>query len=134
MNGEEETVVRRIIGTLAVVVLGVFLIGGLSFAAERAKNGEKKLISGEVISVWNYLVRDQHGEEHRGSSVRLAEKGLPIGILDDESGEIYVAVVAGPGSAVQKLVPYMGMKVNAQGPVYHKAGVTLIEIQVVAEQ
>ena len=54
--------------------------------------------------------------------------------VDDESGVIYVAVVDGPGSAVQKLVPYMGMKANAQGPVYRKAGVTLIEIQVVAEQ
>jgi hypothetical protein len=134
MNGKEETVLRRIIGTLAVVVLSVFLVGGVSFAVQVAENGETKLISGEVVSVWNYLVRDQHGEEYRGSGVRLAEKGLPIGILDDESGEIYIAVVHGPGSAVRKLVPYMGMKVNAQGPVYHKAGVNLIEIQVVAEQ
>ena len=125
---------RRIIGTLAVVVLGLFLVGGLSYAAEVAKNGEKKLISGEVVSVWNYLARDQHGEEQRGFSVRLAEKGLPIGILDDESGEIYIAVVDGPVSAVRKLVPFMGMKVNAQGPVYRKAGVNLIEIQVVAER
>ena len=125
---------RRNIGALGVVVFSVFLIAGVSLAARDAKNGEKKLISGEVVSVWNYLARDQHGEEQRGFSVRLAEKGLPIGILDDESGEIFIAVVDGPGSAVRKLVPFMGMRVNAQGPVYHKAGVHLIEIQVVAEQ
>ena len=120
--------------TIAVVValLLVVGIGGQLVAKDPAT---VELISGEVISLTDYLINGHHGEEHVGSGAYHSEKrGLPIAILDEENDQIYVAVYRGPASANAKLVPLMGMMVNAQGPVYREKGVTLIEIQIVAEQ
>jgi hypothetical protein len=94
-----------------------------------------ELISGEVISLSNYLMRGLTGEENAVSGVfQSEERGLPVAILDQENGELYIAVGKNATSPNPKLLPLMGKMVNAQGPVYRRHGVQLIEIQIVAEQ
>jgi len=95
----------------------------------------KRLVSGEVVSLYAYLTQGLHGPEHRDAGVFQVEKrGLPVAIVEDGSGEIYVAVAKGATSAAAKLAPLMGMEVNVQGPVFEKNGIKMIEIEVVAEQ
>jgi hypothetical protein len=95
----------------------------------------KRLVSGEVVSLYAYLAQGLRGVENRDASVfQIEQRGLPVAIVEDGTNEIYVAVYKGPTSAAAKLAPYMGLEVNVQGPVFEKSGLKLIEIQVVAEQ
>lgn len=122
-----------------LVSLSLFLLvaasAALLGAADPPQQGAVRLVSGEVISVAAYLTKGLHGEENREAGIFQVEtRGLPVGILDEESGEIYVAMLKGSQSAATKLAPLMGKVVNAQGPVYSHGGLHLIEIQIVAEQ
>ena len=125
---------KRVIIPVAVVALAAALIAGAAVAAG-SDGVEKKLISGEVVCLTAYMMKDLHGEEGHDAGVFQVEKlGLPLAIVEEKTGDVYVAVWKGPRSAKDKLLPLMSMKVNAQGPVYERGGVKLIEIQVVAEQ
>ena len=109
------------------------VIAGSTFYAHAAK-GQTRLVSGEVISLCNYLVNDQTGEEGRDAGQFLVgQRQLPVAILDAETDELYIAIWKGSKSANEKLAPHIGTKVNAQGKTYKKHGVNLIEISVVAE-
>jgi hypothetical protein len=95
----------------------------------------KRLVSGEVVSLYAYLAQGLRGVENRDAGVfQIQQRGLPVAIVEDSTGDIYVAVYKGPTSAAAKLAPLMGAKVNAQGPVYEKNGLKVLEIQIVAEQ
>ena len=118
----------------AVALTATLLALTLGLAAADAP-ASKRLVSGEVVSLYAYLAQGLHGAENRDAGVFQVEKrGLPLAIVEDGTGDLYVAVYKGPTSAVAKLAPFMGVKINAQGPVYEKGGLKLIEIQVVAEQ
>lgn len=113
----------------------VAIVGGFTVAEAKQDAPEARIISGEVISLCNYLVRGQQGEEGREAGVFLAEKkGLPIAILEDDTEKIYIAIWKGFQPATAKLVPLMGKKVNAKGFVYSHGGTNLIELQIVSEQ
>ena len=94
-----------------------------------------QLISGEVISLANYMAKGQRGPEAVEVGVfQVEQRDLPIAILDDESGQIYFPVGKNMTSPNAKLLPLMGMMVNAQGPVFRRHGVNMIELNIVAEQ
>ncbi len=94
-----------------------------------------ELVSGEVISLSNYMMKGLTGEENLGSSLfHSDDHGLPVAILDRENGQLFIAVGKRATSPNPKLLPLMGKMVNAQGPVYRSHGVQLIELQIVAEQ
>ena len=116
----------------AALVIGLMaLAAGLGAADAPAK----RLVSGEVVSLYAYLGQGLRGPDHRDVGVFQVEKrGLPIAIVEDGTGQVYVAVGKGPVSAAAKLVPLMGAEVNVQGPVFEKGGVKIIEIEVVSEQ
>jgi hypothetical protein len=120
---------------VAVVAVAVALLALTLGLGASDSVPAKRLVSGEVVSLYAYLAQGLHGAENRDAGVfQVEQRGLPIAIVEDGTGEIYVAVYKGPTSAVAKLAPYMGVEVNAQGPVFEKGGIKLIEIQVVAEQ
>lgn len=96
-------------------------------------DAEPELISGEVISLCNYLAKGHHGDSHTDESQFLVEsRGLPVAILGQD-GAIYVAILKGFKSANEKLAPLIGKNVNALGVVRRHPGANLIEIQIVSE-
>jgi hypothetical protein len=131
-TGPQEDTMKTVSVT-AVVLLVALLAAAAGLDAADAP--AKRMVSGEVVSLYAYLARGAHGVQEREAGVFQVEKrGLPIAIVEDGTGDIYVAVAKGPASAVAKLAPMMGMEVNVQGPVWEKKGLKLIEIEVVSEQ
>jgi hypothetical protein len=125
-----RTVERRAFLFAAAVLASLFL--AIVVGAQSA--GEQRLLSGEVVSLAGCLMKGHMGSEKADvGQFDTAERGLPIGILDTETDQLYIAVYRG-GNAAPKLAELMGKKVNAQGATYFRHGVHLIDIQVVAEQ
>ena len=124
---------KRALWSAAAITAALLLLTLDSGAADSSQM--KRLVSGEVVSLYAYLAQGVQGPEHHDVGVFQVEtRGLPIALLEDGTGTLWVAVYKGPTSAAAKLLPLMGRKVNAQGPVWSQGGVNLIEIQVVAEQ
>lgn len=102
-------------------------------AYEPQPEAEPEILTGEVISLCNYLAKGHLGEEHAEEGRFLVEKKqLPVAILG-EDGEVYVAILKGFQPANEKLAPLLGKKVNARGVVRRHPGANLIEIQIVSE-
>lgn len=122
---------NRILTALGAISIVLLILVPASPSVDAA-DARPELVSGEVISLWNFMARGQHGDTDTAFSTRLVEKGLPIAILTDD-GEIYIAVADGGDSIVRKMAPMMGTQVNAQGTVHRSHGINLIEIKMVAE-
>lgn len=96
-------------------------------------DAEPEILTGEVISLCNYLAKGHRGEAYAEEGRFLVEKKqLPVGILG-EDGQIYVAIMKGFQSANEKLAPLLGKQVNARGVVRRHPGANLIEVQIVSE-
>lgn len=116
------------------MILALFGAAAAYTVSAGTKEAPVKTVTGEVVSLCNYLVNDARGPEAAPAGQFLVEKkGLPVAILDDQTGTLYIAILKLNNRANEKLGPLMGKIVNARGPVYEKNGVHLIEIQIVSE-
>jgi hypothetical protein len=123
---------RLLLVPVWILTISLLIWVGASDAAD-VNSPEPEIVSGEVISLCNYLAKGHRGEENAEEGRFLVEKkGLPVAILA-EDGEIYIAILKGFNRANDKLAPLLGKKVNARGPVYRHPGANLIEVQIVSE-
>ena len=105
-------------------------------AQQRAK---KTMIVGEVIDVVDYTMKGWHGAEHAESGRYHAENGFPVAILEEETGEIYIAThkKSAPAAVMELanglLIPFMGQKVVIQGHAYKADGINLVEVAIIGE-
>ena len=121
---------------LGLVLVGLVLAGCASLLL--AQRPQRSTVTGEVIEIASFVVKDAHGEEHAEAGKFRAGEGFPVGILT-EDGDVYIAVYrsSAPASplktANETLAELMGKAVVAQGKLFERAGIKVIEIAVVAE-
>lgn len=125
--------------TLALVVAAMVFGGTAYVAVGGTPKAEDGMIVGVVIDIVDYGMHGRIGEEHVESGTYRAEHGFPIGILEDETGKVYVAVyrlpvpAAGLQTANKVLVPFMGKKIVAQGLIYRAQGVNVVRLALAKE-
>ncbi len=124
----------------ATAVMAVCIFAYVSAASGTAVvEPEDGLVVGEVIDIGNYAMKGLRGEENAAAGRYRSDLGFPIGILEDETGRVYIALyrLPVPAAGVQTgntiLSPYMGKKVAAQGTKYHADGVNVLRISLVTE-
>ena len=116
------------------LILTALLVAVPLFAAE----GKKATVTGEVIDIAGYAMKDSRGDEGRAAGQFHAEGGFPLGILT-EDGKVYVAVYKNPApastleAANDVLHDLLGKDVVARGTLYEAAGVSVLQISVIAE-
>ena len=119
----------------------ILMVGAVTYvtAASASTRGEKGAVIGEVIDIGNYAIKGLLGEDPAEAGRYRSDLGFPIGILEDGTGRVYVALyklpvpAAGLQTGNTVLSPLMGRKVVAQGTKYHTAGVDVLQISLVAE-
>ena len=125
---------KAIIALTVATAVATTTIGVVS-AQDKA---EKKLIIGDVIEMSTYAMKDSE-EDLSGAIKSRLEQGFPAAILEDETGDVYVAVYKNPApaSALERgnehLIEYVGKKVVANGLVYERNGVKVIRMSLVSE-
>ncbi len=116
----------------------VLTAGAWVFAQDAAPKGEKGIIVGDIIEIGTYAMQGNTPELVAAHKARI-EEGFPVGILEDETGEIWVAVYRNnaPAShlelANKHLAEYVGKKVTVQGLKYKAKGVSVIRVSVISE-
>lgn len=117
---------------MAVVILTVLLMPGL--AASQGKKSSEVTIIGEVVETQCYvtgLTGPGKGPAHKECAINCAKGGIPLSILEDKSGKLYLGAQSkkGMSGANEMLMPFIAEKVKVTGRVYEKGGMKLILIR-----
>ena len=108
---------------VAVVALAVLTSFALVSADIHAKPN-KGIVVGTAIEISTFAMKGA-GEENIEAMQKRTEEGFPVGILEDETGELWICVYrsAAPASpletANEQMLDLVGKKVAAQGLKYH---------------
>lgn len=114
---------KSILFTLVLIVAV-----SVSSAQVQSKTGEVSLV-GEIIDVKCYTtgMMGGRGPEHEDCALSCIKGGLPVGLLDEKSGEVYTIVPAkGMKGANTALLPFVAKRVRIRGSVMEKGGNRLL--------
>lgn len=110
---------------LTLTIVGLTLVGSLA-AQEKAK--KEATIKGEIIDSKCYLtgMMGGRGEEHKDCAIACIKGGLPVAILEEKTGNVYIVVPAkGQKGANEALVEYAAETVTLKGMFIEKGGTKL---------
>jgi len=117
-------------GAVAVLLVSMtFVVSGES------AQPEKGILIGTAIELSTYAMQGNNAE----SMVFRAEHGFPVGLIEEETGELFICVFRNPApassmeTANKRMTPLMGKKVVLQGLVYRSDSFNLIRIGTLSE-
>jgi hypothetical protein len=89
---------------------------------------------GEVIDVWCYtseIMGEGKGEKHKTCALACGGGGMPLGILEDKTGQVYVACKSNKAfkGCNEILLPYVAQRVKVTGYVARKGGCQALRIE-----
>lgn len=114
---------------LAVVVS----FDALAQAKKKTGKGEVTVV-GEVIDSACYIKGGFKGEGHRECAEQCAEAGIPLAILEEETGNVYFTAASKDIQGTNDMLArYVGEKVKVTGKFYERGGVKLLAISMVEE-
>jgi hypothetical protein len=112
------------------IVLTTSLICGFALAQQ---SGRQITVVGEVVESQCYisgLNGPGKGAAHKECALKCAQGGIPLSILEEKTGTLYLAgqskkAMAG---ANELLIPFIAEKVKVTGRVFEKGGMKLLLI------
>lgn len=110
---------------LVLAIVSLTLAGSLA-AQEKAM--KEVAIKGEIIDSKCYLtgMMGGKGEEHKDCAIACIKGGLPVAILEEKTGKVYVVVpVKGQKGANEALLQYAAETVTLKGMFIEKGGTKL---------
>lgn len=124
--------IPRLIGLLITSAIGTMTLS--SHASAETKNVTLK---GELMDTWCYVSQVMGpqqvvvGTSHHVCAVWCAAGGIPVGLLDHESGEIYMILSVegdGVGVANEKLLNIQSHEITVSGTTYELDGLKYLTI------
>lgn len=116
-----------------IVVIGIVgMVAGSPALAPAAEHtgGKSRMITGEVVDVACYVGGGARGEKHRACAEACAKGGGSLGILEDKTNKLYLAVSPKPGGDPKAtLMEHIAHKVQVTGSTAMRGGVATIAIQ-----
>ena len=89
------------------LIVSVILMGLAAWAATDTS------VTGELVDTKCFLSMGAKGEGHKECAAKCAQDGIPVGVLDDASGKLYVLA-----NASGAFKDHMGHKVTVTGKAY----------------
>ena len=91
-----------------------------------------KTIRGEIIDITCAIRHDAKGPEHEKCALYCANLGMPLGLLEDGTGKIYLILPSGHGDPKEAVLPFISKRVKAEAIVYTAGDLTGIEVVEIA--
>ncbi len=113
-----------------ITALAVFIVSGFALAQH---NGKQITIIGEVVESQCYitgLTGPGKGLSHKECALKCAKGGIPLSILEDKTGTLYLAgqTKKAQSSAYELLLPFVAEKVKVTGRAFEKGGMKMLLI------
>ena len=107
--------------------------GGTDAALHGLEMAASRTVKGEIIDITCYLRHQASGKEHIGCAVMCANMGMPLGVLEDGSAQIYLIIPTGHADPKAGVLEHLGKHVEVQGTVLALGGMATLEIKEVKE-
>ncbi len=109
----------------------VVIITAIAWAqhAHQSGSGRETTIVGEVIDTVCYLSHGSTGKAHRRCAEYCVRQGIPLGILEEKTGRVYLSLPVDHSNPNAKLKDVIAEKVRVTGTIYSKGGLTGIHIK-----
>ncbi|GEM_PF-2280503 len=123
-------------GAIVAALIGVGMILGSAALAQRQ---QRVTVVGDVVDLVGLAMRGQGGDYTAEAMKFRVEHGFPVGLIEEESGAVYLVVYRDPAPAAhletanKTLLPFVGKKVAAQGRIYEGKGYKVLEVAIVGE-
>jgi len=112
---------------LKALLLAAILAGCLASLASAAAS---KAITGEIIDTFCFATMGARGESHRQCAMDCAKAGIPLGILEDQTNQVYVLLPPKNKEPVpQALIDQCARKVTITGQVYKVGGSQFLTVE-----
>lgn len=122
-----------------IAVTAVAILCSVAFvSADIQAKPTKGVIMGTAIEISTYAMKGSD-EDSVDAMVKRAKEGFPVGIIEEETGTLWVCVYrsSAPASALEtandEMLPLMGKKIVAQGLKYQADGVNVLRMSVISE-
>lgn len=125
-------VLFSLVCVLVVLTLSALVLGAESKSkpTPKAAAGKSMSVTGEVIDTYCYSTMGAKGASHRDCAVECAQKGIPMGLLEDKSNKVYVLLPNKDKTEVPKeLIDKMAQKVTITGKVYTSGGSQFLTVE-----
>lgn len=102
------------------------LIAGVTLALaqhDHGDHGKEITMTSLVIDTGCYMSHNSKGEKHESCARACAKAGVPLALLDEASGTIYLPVASDHKNQNEKLMPFIEKKVKVTGTLVEKGGV-----------
>ncbi len=129
---------KRKFSVLCASAVVAVLAGAWVYAQDAAPKGEKGIIVGDLVEIGTFAMQGNTPELVAAHKARI-ELGFPVGIVEEETGDVWVCVYRNnaPAShlelANKHVAEYVGKKVTVQGLKYKAKGVNVIRMSVISE-
>ena len=113
-------------------ILTILAAAALALAQhDHHEKGKEITVTGLVVDTGCYMAHNSTGQQHETCATACAKKGVPLAILDDASGKLYMAVAADHKNQNDKLMPFVEKKVKATGILMENGGIKGLAIKTV---
>lgn len=103
----------------------------LAAIAATAADSKPITVTGLVVDTGCYLSHDTKGPKHITCATNCAKNGVPLAILDEASGTVYLPIAVDHKNQNLKLMPFIEKKVKVTGGLIEKGGVKGIALKTV---
>jgi hypothetical protein len=98
--------------------------------ASAIQAAESVKVTGEVIDTFCYAAMGAKGESHRQCGIGCANKGIPVGLLQEGTNKVYVLLPNKDASPLPKaVIDSMAHKVTVTGKVYSVGGTQFLTVE-----
>lgn len=97
-------------------------------AAPAQEKEAPQTLQGEIIDLACYIRHAALGEKHLKCAEHCAELSLPLGLLEDQTNQVYLILPPGHTDPRPLVLPHLGKRVRVQGQHYAMGGMNGLEI------
>lgn len=95
--------------------------------------GKEVTMTSLVVDTGCYMAHNTKGTKHTNCATACAKAGVPLALLDEASGTLYLPVATDHKNQNEKLMPFIEKKVKVTGSVMEKGGIKGFAIKSIEE-
>ncbi|MBI2889595.1 MAG: YHS domain-containing protein [Nitrospirae bacterium] len=134
-GGAGEAPKKKRWGLFGIAVLALAGAGTGRAQGEAEPTPAEKVITiqGEIVDTTCYLRHEKKGTEHAKCALMCLRAGIPMGLLEDGTGKVYVFVSESHGNPHKDIEKYLLKKVKVTGALYERGGLSGIAARAITE-
>lgn len=113
-----------------IFLLCVATLWALALSADERGGSKDVSVTGEVIESFCYLEMGARGESHRQCGIDCAKKGMPIGLLEEKTNNIYTLMPNKDKTPLpDAIIDKMGRKATVTGHRFQKGDSLFLTVE-----